>query len=174
MNSIFCHEDDYCQIEIVPANNFFSIQDEIESIQNFSISDGEGYANLYVRSNIRYPLETLQIKYTDLTNIVGKNSVLFFDTVNIGYSSHSKILPDNEAYAFENYVMFITSKNGMINKVWIAYKRLSETLNVYPKRLQTVLSEIGLNWKVFLIDWNNYYFCNLQNPKSIDQYLDLL
>ena len=72
--TIFYHEDDYGQIEIVPKENFGRLIKEAENVKYFSENhfESEGFTDMYVRNGIGLKLEERKIKASELNEILLK------------------------------------------------------------------------------------------------------
>ena len=57
--TIFYHEDDFCQIEIVPKENLSDLLKQADNINDFTAENG--YSDIYVREENKVSLKTKQM-----------------------------------------------------------------------------------------------------------------
>jgi len=170
IDSVFFHEDNYCQIELLPIQNLFS---ENSAMQNYSNENfnGDGFITATARDETKFPLYKLEISYSSFVLIVEKIALFSIEKVYTGYLSHRVLKNNISAYGFENYILYIESNNGLISKLWIDYYLFSDTLNGYPHTLQTTLYELGLKYELVLVDWNEFLTVILKNNNQLNEYI---
>jgi hypothetical protein len=176
MTEIFIHEDDYCQIELLPKDNFLLIHEEIKEIENSlgKQNSSYGFSNITSRNKVKIPLTSLNINRIDFENILKEEATAIFTKVKTGYSSHEEIMKQTIAYGYENYSIFFSWESNYLLRIWITQTFISETLNVYPILLSNTLKLIGTKWPLLLIDWNNFIICDVKREADLDNYLNLL
>ena len=173
-NSIFFHEDAYCQIELVPISNLIAKQQELKSVEkhfdeNFT---GDGFLNLYVREPTKHPLSDLNIRKADLENLLAEKALFTFDEVYSGYSSYRELRKNISGLGYENYVLYYSTDNNIITDIWLDYNWFSATFNNYPERLQDTLLKLGMVYETILIDWNEMIMINLKNENDVKNYFE--
>jgi hypothetical protein len=76
-DSVFFHEDDYCQIELVPVQNLLSKRNEADATKEHSedaLTD-DGFITVSIREETKYPLDRLKISVTDFENILKEHAL---------------------------------------------------------------------------------------------------
>ena len=72
MTEIYFHEDDYCQIEVLPVSNWEHCATQIGEIESFSEAHpapgGTGWTDMYVREENPFSLRDLGISRTTLAS----------------------------------------------------------------------------------------------------------
>jgi hypothetical protein len=83
------HEDDYCQVEVLPAAAADYCRSEMGHIDQFAEAhqDGAGFTDMYVRGEPPCPLAALGITLAEMRAAV-EPLLPPFDQVFTGYSSH--------------------------------------------------------------------------------------
>ena len=82
--TIFYHEDDFCQIEIVPKENLSELIKQADNISDFTSENG--YSDIYVREENKVSLKTKKISKSELESLLTK----------LGTEKHTEIITDTE------------------------------------------------------------------------------
>lgn len=172
-DSIYFHEDEYCQKEIVPLQNLLSKRNDTDVTREHSEDafTDNGFTTMSVIEETKYPLGNLKISITEFENILKEHALFYFRQVYTGYSTYQTLKPDTLAFGFENYALFYQFNSGIITKAWIVYSVFSDTLNSYPERLQSTLLKLGLVYDLVLVDWNELLTVILKNKTSVTDYV---
>lgn len=175
-DKLLFHEDDYNQIEIIARENFFGVTKSISEIPNQLQERAveHGFGQIYSREQIIFPLERKRILKEDFYAVLKEESDTFFGKIFKGYSSYEELINNSEGFGYENYVILYVYDNGIILSCWIVYKRLSETLNIYPAHLKKALEKIGTKWNLLLVDWNELVLTDLTKSDSLESYISIL
>ncbi|MCR8559230.1 hypothetical protein KXD93_16350 [Mucilaginibacter sp. BJC16-A38] len=172
IDSIFFHEDDYCQIELLPLVNLLANLNEVDNPIYLAQENHTsfGFSGLYNKDATVISLSVLNIFLDDFEKILRKNALFCFKKVYTGYSSE-RILKDNiGAFGFENYVIYYKHENGIILTIWLGFSPLLDTLKVYPQKLINSLNELGLAYNLILTDWIENITVNLKSTHIISNY----
>jgi hypothetical protein len=172
-NSVFFHEDNYRQTELLPVQNLLTKQPELHSVlhhaeKNFT---GDGFLSCSCREETAFPLSELQIDKKEFKALIKTGSLFYFDTVYTGYSTQRILKKDTRGFGFENYILYYEFSNDVIINCWLDYNPISEDLNNYPERLQNVLLKLGSAYGLILIDWNECQTVNLANKHALCDYM---
>ena len=93
---LFVHEDDWGQIEVLPAACAAWCETEIARIDRFArdhaAPDGAGWTDLYIRSATPVPLESVRIPFVAGANVIGAR-LPAFDIVSSGTFSSPEPVP---------------------------------------------------------------------------------
>lgn len=168
--TIFFHEDDYRQVEIVPNDNLTDLEKETKKVNDFANEhfDGSGYTDIYVRSDDnKTELNQRLIKPNDLEQkleILGLERVLYVTT---GYGqTYRELHKDCIAFGKDYSAIYYDFKDEIVQGIW-----LTNHWSIDRKQLSECLHEIGKNWNLLLQDWNLIETVDLNNKQAIDNYL---
>lgn len=167
--SIFFHEDDYLQVEILPNKNLF-VENKMNAQNSFNDS---GIVEIFSRSQIMYPLQSLQIGKESMESVLKKYAIFSFNFVYSGYSNHRERVDNAFGFGYENHAI-IYKHDGykfQVVNMWIIYSYFSDEFNRDPQALKATLEDLGLTYEVMLVDWIQNIALDLKNKKSVDSYL---
>jgi hypothetical protein len=167
-NSIFYHEDDYQQIEIVPAENFNYLIKQAENIQDFSKEnfEGSGYTDMMVREENGLKLKQRGIKPKELDLFLSELPIKKYNKVSTGIRPGEMTSENTFGYG-ENYNgIFFDFESDSVTGIWISGLPVAAN-EVYTK----VLNGIGNKWNLLLMDWNSLELIDLRNKEQIEKYL---
>lgn len=168
----FFHEDDYCQIEIVPIQNLLSKANEIDSVRKDQALTRDGFLDISAINITKYPISNLNIELRQFEAVLKEHSLFFYDKVYTGYSSYRTLKHNTYGLGFENYILYYEISTNIIVKTWIGYRSISDTLNGHPIKLQNALLELGLKYELILIDWTQLVVINLNNDYALNNYIE--
>ncbi|WPC42698.1 hypothetical protein [Clostridium sp. JS66] len=173
MRNIFFHEDDYCQIEILPKENYNYCLSQCGNIEDFANDhmdvNGLGYTDIYIRENNAILLSTLTLTKDYLKKCM-ENIFPKFDKVETGYSSYCIEDKNTCAYGFnENVIAFFDyDENDIVQNIWLI-------LNIYEKNdiksAEKLLHKLSETSDLLLVDWGWSEVYLLTDTESIGQYL---
>jgi hypothetical protein len=175
MRRIYFHEDDYCQIEILPVQNYEYCKQEIDKINHFSeehkVADGIGWTDIYVRDESPITLEELKISIERLTTSL-QSVVSKFDFVFTGYSSYREVCKSTFAYGDTDEVVVFFDVDEELNFV----KNIWMTLNIrnqvqIDSAIQIFKALSGI-CKLILVDWGWGFLSELDDNLEIENYLN--
>lgn len=118
------HEDDYCQIEILPEANWEHVQAEFVKLIAFSRehqSPGSfGWSDIYVRADPPTPLAPFGLRIEELSKCLERH-LLPFDRVTTGWSSVVERLPSAHAWGNDRaFVVFADFDDaGTVQNLWL-------------------------------------------------------
>ena len=152
MRTAYFHEDDYCQIELLPSENLEWCNEEIRKIRAFSDAHdaGIGWTDMYVRSRAPVPLRTRNIAAGDFAAAIAP-LLPRFDRVTTGYSTAVEDLPFTSAFGVDHsFVIYAEAPDSYLSAVW---------LDVAPNDKSVVrVAEDALRacdrWHLLLVDWS--------------------
>ncbi|WP_448699867.1 hypothetical protein ACFGVR_22270 [Mucilaginibacter sp. AW1-3] len=172
-NSVFFHEDNYCQIELLPVQNLLTRQFDTDEVKRYAESNftGDGFLNCSCRDEVAYPIKNLNIDKKEFKALIKTASLFYFDTVYTGYSSHRIPKKNTRGFGFENYVLYYEFQDDIITNCWLDYNPIADELNTYPERLQNILLQLGSAYGLILIDWNECLTVNLANKHALCDYM---
>ena len=168
-NSIFYHEDDYRQVEIVPIENFNELIKQAENVQDFAEKhfDGGGYTDIMVREDNRLKLKERGIRPSELDLILSELPIKKFTEVSTGIRPGEMKSENTFGYG-ENYNgIFFDFDSDSVRGIWIA-----GSPKINKEKLTIALNEIGNKWNLLLMDWNSLEIVDLKNKEQIEKYLN--
>ena len=161
MRHAYFHEDDYCQIEIIPIENLKFCLEQAGKIAEFSEKhrNGIGWDKIYLREENPKKISELNITIEKIREAF-QEKLPEYDEVYTGYSSE-RILCNN-TYAFgvdQGEILFLeTDENGKLTSLWCS----EPTTDLYCLP----------NYERFLLaDWYWEFICPLADKATIEKYL---
>lgn len=175
MRNIYFHEDDYCQIEILPVQNYNYCKQEIDKINDFSqehqVADGIGWTDVYIRNEspmtlaeLKLPIEKLS---ASLESVVSK-----FGSVYTGYSSYREACKSTLAYGdTDDVVAFydFDKEFNFVKNIWMTLDIRNQAQIDSAKQILKALSGIS---KLILVDWGWGFLSELDDIPEIEHYLN--
>ncbi|HEY4195669.1 MAG TPA: hypothetical protein VGM63_09035, partial [Mucilaginibacter sp.] len=112
---VFFHEDNFCQIELLPIQNILIKRNELDSTQEHFDNNhtDEGFIHILSRSQTRYPLSDLKIDCENFKSLLKKDSLFYFDEVYTGYSTQKLFKENIHGFGFENYILYYEFQNNI-------------------------------------------------------------
>ena len=106
VNSIFFHEDNYCQIELLPIENPLMKRSEADLTKDYSEKNltEDGFISVTSISQTTYPINTLNITLKQFQIILNETCLFFYDKVYTGYSTQRIVKKNTHGFGFENYI----------------------------------------------------------------------
>lgn len=170
MRSIYFHEDDFNQIEILPEENEMFCSSQVKKIEAFADAhkNGVGYTEMFVRGENPATLYKKSISVKTL-----ENSVIQFlpkyDEVHTGYGEHKILCRAINAYGLdENVVLFCQLTNDVVEYLWLTLDIKKENdiqiaLNMF-KAIESISS-------LMLTDWLWSFTKKIGQTDDIKEYL---
>jgi len=171
MSSVFFHEDDYCQVEVLPVASRAHCLAEMGHVEAFADAhrDGAGFTDIYLRGESPLPLASLGITLEELRSAVGP-LVPRFAQVFTGYGSYRELcrsvcgwgLGDGEA-------MFAGVGEGeVVGPAWLSLYGISaEGAGLWCK----VLRSLPRAEELLIADWNAGLVVPLADEPQLAAYL---
>jgi hypothetical protein len=172
MTSIYYHEDDYCQIEILPVENLSFCLEQAGLIDEFAEAhkdkDGFGYTDAFVRSENPVQLHNNKIPYEAFEKAIIK---IFpkYDEVTTGYSPYQEKNIITSAFGCdENVVVFCEEEDGVVKNIWLTLDVFTENDMELAGELFVVLSTLG---DFIIADWGWSFIAEINDREKIEQYI---
>jgi len=164
--TIFYHEDDFCQIEIVPKENLADLLKQADNISDFTTE--KGYTDIYVREENKIALSTRKISKSELEKLFLDLDTEKHTKVITGYGSDYRVKSENTIGFGKDYsAIYFDYENDTVQNIWITNLSGLNRENV----LETLLT-IGEKWKLVMMDWNSSELIDLSKEKMITEYLE--
>ena len=170
MSSVYFHEDDYCQVEVLPASTREDCLAEMGRIDEFSAThqDGAGFTEMYIREASPQALSSLGIKIDDLrTSLSGVLEE--FDEVYTGYSSYRELCPSAKGWGEGDWqaIFANVSDKGIVQNIWLCVNALTTESEALWCR---VLGSLPRATELLLADWNTSQIVLLTDEAALGAY----
>lgn len=170
--SVHFHEDDYCQIEVLPAQNWGFCTHQLGQIDDFSAqhraSDGVGWTDVFARSQEPDSLASIGLS-VDAISCSLSSHLAQFDRVTTGYSSHVEECSNTLAFGFDgDCVIYVSaSEAGTASKIWLGLGGPNETER---HALISSLRNLRGCSQLLLVDWGWGQLFRLEDEAGISEY----
>ena len=167
-NSIFYHEDDYRQVEIVPSENFEKLIRQAENVQDFADQhfDGSGYTDIMVRDDNGFKLNQRGIIVNELDSFLSELGLEKYTEVSTGIRPGEMKSKNTIGYGKNYRAIFFDYETDTVQSIWV-----SGTPEVEKTLYAETLNKIGMKWNLLLMDWNSLELIDLRNHEQIGKYL---
>ena len=167
--TLFYHEDDFCQIQLLPAENLSWLLEEAENVADFAEVHfvGGGYSDLLTRTGAKVALRERKIPVAELDLILNKLQTTRHTEITTGYGERYRIAsPHTIGYGHDYSAIYFDFKNDLVENIW-----MTNIFALDSEHLKSVLLELGKKWNLFLMDWNALKLIDLRNEQQVIQYL---
>ncbi len=163
--TIFYHEDDYCQIEIVPKENQSYLLKQADNITDFSTENE--YSDIYVREENKVSLKSRKIDKTELEKLLTELETEKHTEVTTGYGSEYRVKSENTiGFGKEYSAVYFDFENDKVRNIWV-----TNLFGLNHDQVVDVFSKIGEKWNLVLMDWSSLELIDLTNKEMINKYL---
>lgn len=171
MASAYFHEDDYCQVEVLPAAARDYCLAEMGRIDEFAVAhqEGAGFTDMYVRGEPPQPLASLGITLAELGSAV-EPLVPRFAEVSTGYSSYREPCPSVAGWGLDDgEAMFAgVGAGGVVGPVWLALHGIPADRTELWCR---VLLSMPRAAELLVVDWSASRVVPLADESALAAYL---
>ena len=142
MRSMFFHEDDSCQVELLPVDDQGYCLREMGRIGEFADAhqDGLGFTDLSMLGEPPRSLDTLGVSLSELRSTIG--AILPpFDQVFTGYRFHRKLCHSVHAWGVDDSAAVFAGvgEAGVIRSVWLSlYGILPDGVGEWSRLLRSL------------------------------------
>ena len=161
MREAYYHEDDFCQVELLPLDNLQHCLAQMGQQQAFAAAhqSGAGWTDMYVREDSPSRLVTLGITGEQLRLAV-QAELPPYDAVFTGYSSYRVECRNVLAFGGENTETLFAGldDDGIVADLWCS--------DAMPELLRLPLTK-----QLLLADWNAGLACPLADQVLFTRYL---
>lgn len=171
MGTAFFHEDDYCQVEVLPASARGYCLTEMGHIDEFAADhwDGAGFTDTYVRGQPPVPLASLGTTLADW-ELALEPLVARFSQVLTGYSSYREPCSSVVGWGFgDGQAVFASvGAGGLVGPVWLSLD------GVTAERVElwcTLLRSLPRADQLLVADWNSSQVVPLADESGLAAYL---
>lgn len=165
-------EDDFCQIEMVPAENLDYIKEQITQIDSLSqkANEGLGFTEIHGRDSMPTLTITKEIRIDYFEKVLV--SFEFQRAKEIRYDADKLLDCQNgkiKAFGFNSFTIFFDFDDEFVKNIWISNGLIVST-NEYDS-IKSALYVLGEECDFILIDWNSLKVADLKDKTQIDKYL---
>ena len=161
MREAYFHEDDYCQIEILPLDNLGFCLEQAGQIEQFSKEHrvGDFWDAMYIRAENPTKLTSLNLTLPQIREALAAE-MPEFDSVFTGYSSYREPCPNVHGFGRNNSeIIFVeTADDQVVTAIWCS-DAMAE-LQKLPRREDLLLA-----------DWGWSFICPLADTERFSSYL---
>lgn len=172
MRTVYFHEDDYCQCEILPLMAKEHCLREMGEIEVFAEEHREGpfFNDVYLRGDSPHTLRELNLRSEQLEAVL--DFLPAFDRVETGYSTYREECKDTYARGFNDNlaVFWDTDEGGVVKALWLVIWVKAENVDIV-RRIYTALGSVA---PLLLADWNWSACVDLTNQNEIEQYIKVI
>ena len=171
--SIFFHEDDYCQVQLALNENLLSLQKEAEEVLGFAKEhfDGSGFTDIKVREEETHKLADRQIKINDMESVITNAGFDEIPKVFTGYGqSYRKELKNAKAFGKNGCSIFFDYKDNIVEHIWLQYHW--KNVQTDKDKFALCLGDLGEKWNLLLMDWNQLKLVALADSAATRKYLN--
>jgi hypothetical protein len=172
MNELYFHEDDYCQIELLPIENEEYVKKEINTINEFSedhkAPSGAGWTDMYIRDNReQITLKDYKIKCSELDTLLLKLTEKC-DKVYTGYSSYREECDNTLGYSLNNINIFVSFEDNLVTKIWFDFylNEIGVANNLY-----NILKLISTKYDLLFVHWSWGYCSKIKTDLRLQDTL---
>lgn len=171
-NRLYFHEDLFCQVELLPFENFTDLEKENDKIEDFAQkhSDGFGFKDIHVRGEQKIKTSDRKIHVNDFEKILLENGFQKYTDVYSGYSSYEELCTNTLGFELDYSVVYCDLENDLIKNIWIDNFRFSNSSDK-KDQLINVLFAIGEKWNLILNDWDLTQTFDLKEKDEIRKYI---
>jgi hypothetical protein len=165
-------EDDFCQIEIVPAENRDFIQKQSENIDELASASRTDYG--FMETFVRGPMPVTTVSKKIRVDYFEKKltDLKFQKARRIRYGK-SEILNcetgRTKAFGFSNFTIFFDTMDEFVKNIWVDTGLIVSVPQF--DLIQDALYTLGEECEFVLIDWNSLRLLDLADRKQIQDYL---
>ncbi len=182
--TVYFHEDDYCQIEILPAQNLSYCAEQLALIGRFSeqhrAPNNTGWTDIYLRGKAPMSVDALALDINRVSALLTKH-MQAFDRIESGCSSHRERCKNIRAFGFDDHCVVYVSYNRPDLVGWLMRKPciaqdiwlgLGHIKNSKLATLRTALEELNSLGAFLLIDWSSSNLLLLSEKEKLAAYLE--
>jgi hypothetical protein len=167
---LFFHEDDFCQVELLPKENLNFIKLQCNQIESSSEKnfDGAGYKEIFIRDANPIGLSTISIQKSELENFLLELHLPRASEVLTGYGQDYRVQSlETVGFGSDYVAVYFHFQDDIVKKIWF-----TQIWNITGEKLVPVLNKVGLKWNLLLVDWEAATFVELSDEQAIINYLN--
>lgn len=167
-NSIFIHEDDFYQIELIPAENYTKFLLEIDNIPAHK-DEPLGFTNIIIRDS-HSGVQELKISSIELKDYLLSICLHSFTNVKTGYGTSGYIAKNVVAFGFERLGIVVKSDDTIVTNLNLV-SSFSFNAKESCEHILAALHSLGERFNLILVDWNAEIIVKLTDVQAVKNYL---
>ncbi len=167
---IYFHEDDYCQIELLPVSARHHCMTQMGIIDDFAAKHddgGMGYTGIYVRPDAPHAFAELSVATAAFSAAISQH-LPAYDFVFTGYSSYREECRSTLAWGDDSFTLFADHEASIIQHVWLD---LSLPNAAEAARVASALRALPISESILIADWSWSLVAMLSDDASLNEYL---
>ncbi|MEN9493671.1 MAG: hypothetical protein RJA63_4120 [Pseudomonadota bacterium] len=170
--TIYFHEDDFCQIQLLPARNWGHCAQQLGELSEFAEAHrapGGGWTEVYMRQDEPESIASLALTVDRLGTLLA-SSLEPFDRVDTGYGSRRDPCEHTRAWGFdEDCAVFLEfAHDGTVQHIWLGLGRPGAEAQ---RSLLKALGDLGNLHPMLLVDWGWGRLFRADDGASLASYL---
>ncbi|MDE6678392.1 MAG: hypothetical protein K2K02_05060, partial [Ruminococcus sp.] len=164
---VYFHEDDYCQIEILPLSAKKFCLQQISEIFGFAEKHTEeyGFSDIYIRNESPHSIQEVGISHEKISEIL--DFLPEFDKVVSEYTENSQLV-FSRGINNHTAVFWEKDEDNIISAMWLGGMYIvPENCHIWRK----ILTVLGNTAPLMLADWNAGICIDLTNAEEIENYI---
>jgi hypothetical protein len=161
--------DDYCQNEIVHADNIESIKKQIPKIFENSSENENGFDHCIERQPMHFPTIDLEIRIDGLEGFLADYNIPEFPKVK---KEAQRILTydksDIKAFGHHNFKLFFDIEGEFVKNLWFELGLVVSVVQI--NLINELFYNLGETYDLVIIDWSNGVLIDLKNKRQISKY----
>jgi len=169
---LYFDEDYYCQVELLPRENYSELEDENDKIKDIAQkhSDGLGFTDIYLREGQKINTSDRNIQLADFEKLMLDSGFQKYANVYSGYGSQEVLCKNTFGFELDDSVIYCDFENELIQNIWIDNFRYSQSSDK-KEQLINALFAICEKWNLTLNDWNLSETFDLTSKAEIERYI---
>jgi hypothetical protein len=167
--TIYFHEDDYCQIELLPVSARTHCMTQMGIIDNFTTmhdDGGMGFTGIYVRPDAPHALTELCLTTSAFSEAL-KRHFPAYDSVFTGYRSHREECKSTLAWGDDSWTIFADHNADIIQHAWLDLRDLNADA---VTRIVCALRDLPWSESILIADWSWSLVAMLSDIGSLNEY----
>lgn len=172
VTSIYFHEDDYCQVQLLPKEDQDHLSAEEAKVREVAEKNftGYGFSNIHVPTKEPISLSSRRINTAEIDNMLLAQRFKRITTVFSGSMSDRAVAQETLAFKCGSYVLYYDQDNGTVRSIWLDLFGKASSAN--RADLINALHLIGTRWNLVLMHWSWSSLVDLSAKHSIEEYFD--
>lgn len=174
----FYWDDDYCQIEIVPAENSESIVERMTEIKipADQSREGLGFTEIFEVGQMSITTFSEEIRTDALSQLLTDYKFEKAKSINyVGDKIANCETVSSKAFGFPNFTIFIETEEEFVKHIWLAINAPDSRAEISREQFKLIkdaLYSLGEEYEMVLADWNSLQLIDLRDRNQIDKYLN--
>ena len=161
--------DDYCQNEIVHANNIEFIKKQTLNIIENSSGDENGFNNCIERQPMPFPTIDQEIRIDGLEDFLANYNIPKFQKIkHEGLRILTYDKSDIKAFGYHNFKLFFDIEDDFIKNLWIELGLVVSVEQIIL--INELFYNLGETYDFVLVDWSSGVLIDLKDKRQLSNY----